>query len=128
MRIASFNVENMFRRAVALNLATWKDGKQILDQYARVNSLLQELVYTAAIKKSIVDALEKLGLKKSSETAFVILRENHGHLLKRPKTGPMQVIAGGRNDCIGWVELKTEAVEETATRTTAKVIHEVNAD
>ena len=23
MRIASFNVENMFRRAVALNLATW---------------------------------------------------------------------------------------------------------
>jgi len=128
MRIASFNVENMFRRAVALNLATWKDGKQILDNYARVNQLLQEPVYTAAIKKSIIDALEKLGLKKSNESAFVILRENHGHLLKRPKTGPMQVIAGGRNDWIGWVELKTEAVEETATRMTAKVIHEVNAD
>ena len=64
MRIASFNVENMFRRAVALNLATWKDGKVILDQYAKINSLFQEPVYTAAIKKSIVDALEKLGLKK----------------------------------------------------------------
>ena len=85
MRIASFNVENMFRRAVALNFATWKDGKVILEQYALVNSLLEEPVYTVSIKKSIVDALEKLGLKKSSESQFVILRENHGHLLKRPK-------------------------------------------
>ncbi len=128
MRIASFNVENMFRRAVALNFATWKDGKVILEQYALVNSLLQEPVYTAAIRKSIVDALEKLGLKKSDESQFVILRENHGHLLKRPKSGPMQVIAAGRNDWIGWVELKTEAVDEVATRMTAKVIHEVNPD
>jgi len=128
MRIASFNVENMFRRAVALNLATWKDGKEILDQYSLINSLFQEPVYTAAIKKSIVDGLEKLGLKKSNESQFVILRENHGHLLKRPKSGPMQVIAAGRNDWIGWVELKTEAVDEVATKMTAKVIHEVNAD
>ena len=128
MRIASFNVENMFRRAVALNLATWKDGKELLNQYARVNSLLQESVYTAAIKKSIIDALEKLSLQKSNEAQFVILRENHGHLLKRPKSGPMQVIAAGRNDWIGWVELKTEAVDEVATKMTAKVIREVNAD
>jgi len=128
MRIASFNVENMFRRAVALNLATWKDGKVILDQYAKVNSLLQEPVYTAAIKKSIIDALDTLGLKKSNESQFVILRENHGHLLKRPKSGPMQVIAEGRSDFIGWVELKTEAVDEVATKMTAKVIREVNAD
>jgi len=128
MRIASFNVENMFRRAVALNFATWKDGKVILEQFARVNSLLEEPIYTVSIKKSIVDALEKLGLKKNNENQFVILRENHGHLLKRPKTGPMQVIADGRGDFIGWVELKTEAVDEVATRMTAKVIDEVNAD
>ncbi len=128
MRLASFNVENMFRRAVALNLATWQDGKAILDQYGRVSSLLQETTYTAATRKSIVDALEKLGLKKSNESQFIILRENHGHLLKRPKTGPMQVVAGGRNEWIGWVELKTEAVDEVATRMTAKVISEVKAD
>src|SRR5437764_2120734 len=128
MRIASFNVENMFRRAVALNLATWKDGKVILEQFARANSLLQEPVYTPGIKAAIIDALEKLDLKKSSESPFVILRENHGHLLKRPKGKPMQVIADGRSDFIGWVELKTEAVDEVATRMTAKVIHEMNAD
>ena len=63
MRIASFNVENMFRRAVALNFANWKDGKVIREQYGLVNSLLEEPV-TVSIKKSIVDTLEKLGLKK----------------------------------------------------------------
>jgi endonuclease/exonuclease/phosphatase family metal-dependent hydrolase len=128
MRIASYNVENMFRRAVALNFATWKDGKVILEQYALINSLLQEPKYTTAIKKSILDALGKLGLKKSSESPFVLLRENHGHLLKRPKGKPMQVVAEGRSDWIGWVELKTEAVDEVATKMTARVIQEVNAD
>src|SRR5438045_7294244 len=115
MRIASFNVENMFRRAVALNFATWKDGKVILEQYALVNSLLEEPIYTVSIKKSIVDALEKLGLKKSNESQLVILRENHGHLLKRPKKGPMQVIADGRGDFIGWSNLRPEPFEKFPT-------------
>jgi len=128
MRIASFNVENMFRRAVALNQANWQDGKEILKQYSLVNTLLQEPVYTAPIKTSILDALEKLGLKKSSDSKFAILRENHGKLLKRPQSGPVQVVAGGRDDFIGWVELKTEAVNGVATQMTAKVIKEVKAD
>ena len=128
MRIASFNVENMFRRARALNLETWSDGKDILNEYARLNTLLQKPVYTAATKKAILASLEKLGLKKSNESTFVILRENHGHLLKRPKSGPPEVVANGRSDFIGWLELKTEAVNDKAVQMTAKVIHEIKAD
>jgi hypothetical protein len=29
MRLATFNVENMFERAAAMNLPTWADGKQV---------------------------------------------------------------------------------------------------
>jgi hypothetical protein len=105
MRIASFNVENMFRRAVALNQANWQDGKEILKQHSIINALLQEPDYTPAIKTSILDALEKLGLKKSSDSKFAILRENRGKLLKRPQSGPVQVVAKGRGDWIGWVDL-----------------------
>lgn len=30
MRIGSYNVENLFARAKALNLATWEEGRPIL--------------------------------------------------------------------------------------------------
>jgi endonuclease/exonuclease/phosphatase family metal-dependent hydrolase len=128
MRIASFNVENMFRRAVALNFQSQQDGRPILTEYAKLNNLLQEAEYKTPIKNKILASLEKLGLKKSNESKFAILRENHGHLLKRPKSGPPQVVAEGRSAWIGWVELKTEAVNGIATEMTAKVIKEVDAD
>jgi predicted extracellular nuclease len=128
MRIASFNVENMFRRASVLNLANPADAKPILNAYTKLAEVLQEPVYTTAIKNKILSLLDQLGLKKSNETEFVILRENHGHLLKRPKSGPPQVVAGGRKDWIGWIELKTEAVNDKAIQMTGKVIKEVDAD
>lgn|SRR2546426_958444 len=128
MRIASFNVENLFSRARAMNLDTWSDGKQILAEYSRLNTILQKPVYTAANKKAIVASLKKLGLNKSDESKFVILRENRGHLLKRPKSGPPEVVAKGRGEWTGWLELKTEAVNDLAVQMTAKVIQDVNAD
>ncbi len=111
-----------------MNLETWADGKPILAEFSRLNTLLKEENYTAAVKADILDSLNNLGLKKSDESKFVILRQNHGHLVKRPKTGPPQIIADGRDDWIGWLELKTEAVNEVATQMTARVVKEVNAD
>ena len=40
----------------------------------------------------------------------------------------MEVVAKGREDWIGWLELKTERVNEIATQNTARVIHDVKAD
>jgi hypothetical protein len=40
--LASYNVENLFERPRAMNLATWADGKPILEQHARINQLLNE--------------------------------------------------------------------------------------
>jgi hypothetical protein len=128
MRIASFNVENLFSRARVMNLAEWSDGKEILAEYSKFNTLIQKPVYSAADKTAILGSLAKLGLNKSDETKFVILRQNHGHLLKRPKTGPPLVIADGRGDWIGWLELKKQEVNEIATQMTAAVIKDVNAD
>jgi hypothetical protein len=62
MRIASYNVENLFSRAKALNLETWAEGRDILGEYARLNTLLQNAVYSAADRRAIIQALNALGL------------------------------------------------------------------
>ena len=43
MRIAVYNVENLFDRAKAMNLETWEDGRPILEKFAELNTLLGEL-------------------------------------------------------------------------------------
>ena len=39
----------------------------------------------------------------------------------------VEIVANGRGDWIGWIELAKEAVDETATRMTARVIRDIGA-
>jgi endonuclease/exonuclease/phosphatase family metal-dependent hydrolase len=128
MRIASYNVENLFSRARIMNQTDWSAGRDILTEYSKLNGLLQKETYTAATKTAILASLDKLGLSKADENKFVILRQNRGEFLKRPKSGPPEVVAAGRADWIGWLELKVEAVNEVATTMTARVIQDIQAD
>ncbi|HEX2890796.1 endonuclease/exonuclease/phosphatase family protein [Vineibacter terrae] len=129
MRIASFNVENLFQRARAMNGSTWAAGKDVLKNHAEMNRILGKPAYSDADKKRIVALMKALGIDKKDDGGdWVILRQNRGHLVTRRKNGQLDVVANGRSDWIGWLDLKYEAVDETATRMTARVIHDVGAD
>lgn len=128
MRIASYNVENLFERAVALK-PNWSEGREALEAHARVNKILNKPAYTQGDKELILGLLDQLGVLESDGGGEVArLRQNRGKLLKRPRAGGVQVVAQGRADWIGWVELKTKPVDELATRHTAMVLHDVGAD
>ena len=129
MKIASFNVENLFSRVRAMNLDTWSEGKPILEAYAKLNTLIQQPVYSPEDKQAIIAALKKLGLGgKDDGGPWAILRQNRGQLVKRATGGVMEIVATGRGDWIGWVELKREAINEAATRNIARVISDIDAD
>jgi len=40
MRIATFNVENLFSRPAALNFDTWGQGQPVLAAHARFNQIV----------------------------------------------------------------------------------------
>jgi endonuclease/exonuclease/phosphatase family metal-dependent hydrolase len=127
MKLASYNVENLFQRAVAMN-GTREEGADALAAHAELNATLSKREYTSADKKKIVQLMKDLGIdKKDDGGEFAILRQNRGRLVKRSQ-GKLEVVAEGRGDWIGFVDLKLEAVNEVATRMTAKVINEVRAD
>ncbi|MDR6781145.1 endonuclease/exonuclease/phosphatase family metal-dependent hydrolase [Paenibacillus peoriae] len=136
LRLASYNVENLFERAKILNHTEWVNGidsetrlvsgRDVLDGFAKLNALLAHPIYSSSDKVEIVRLMESLGLKESDESKFVLLRRNRGTFVTR-KNGALNVVANGREDWIGWLELTTEAVNERATQNTARVIRNVDA-
>jgi endonuclease/exonuclease/phosphatase family metal-dependent hydrolase len=129
MRIASFNVENLFERARAFDAADWDTGREVLALQSEINGILGQQAYTAADKARIVDLLERLGLATSDDgSPWVILRQNRGHLLTRHVGGQIEITAGGRDAWLGWVELKVGPVNALSTRHTAQVIKDLAPD
>lgn len=129
MRIAAFNVENLFDRAKAFNTSDEAETTRILDASAELNSLFEKPAYSDADKARMLTLMAVLDLEKSDRGEFVILRQIRERIVRRPRGGgPNEITKDGRDDWIGWVELKTEPVNEIAISNTGRVIRDVDAD
>jgi endonuclease/exonuclease/phosphatase family metal-dependent hydrolase len=139
VRLATFNVENLFNRAKAMNQTTWEQDEPVLEAFARFNALANQDPYSDPDKQEMLDLLETLQVLQRTSAghlrfnrnpfeAWALLRENRDDFIKQPPFGGVQIVATGRGAWIGWIELITELIDETAVRMTAEVIKEVNAD
>ncbi len=59
MRLASFNVENMFERPSVMNLPSWDDGKKVLKDFDDLINLIQNKIYSEQIKKEILQIMKR---------------------------------------------------------------------
>lgn len=128
MKIASYNVENLFDRAKAFNDDT-AESRQVVALEAELNTLFQKPVYEPADKQRMLVIMNELGILKTDSGTYVLLRKIRGQLIKRPRTGMgFEIVADGRADWVGWAELKTAAVNAIAIMNTGRVLRDVNAD
>jgi len=129
IRIATFNVENLFERPKAMNRENWSDGQQYIDDCSELNKLFSRDVYSDPDKERILGLLEKYGLDKVwGGNEFLTLRLVRGKLLAHPEGKRAEVTANGRRDWVGWVELRKEPIDDGAIANTARVIADVNPD
>jgi len=127
-RLAAYNVENMFDRPAVMDSDDWMRGAEVLAAHARVNELIQLAVYDADTRAEILEQLAILGLVRSDQSEFAILRKLRGRFLLRRRDGTTEVVADGHADRVGFVELTTEPVTELASTHTAMVMRDVGAD
>ena len=139
MRLASFNVENLFARAKVLNTATWEEGRPKLAAFERFNRTAQRRFYRKVDKAQMLRDLETLDVitRASSDSRLIrqpntaaqlaILRENRGDFMIERRATGIEIVATGRPDWIGWLELVVEPVDEVAIRMTARVIQDLAA-
>ncbi len=131
MRFATFNVENLFDRAKVFNETPPGQAnphQDIIDAVGELSGLFEQPNYTDNRKARMLELFDALGLLNSNESEFALLRRIRGKIIHRFRNGNREIVANGRDDWIGWVELKTEAVDEVAMELTARVIFDSNAD
>jgi endonuclease/exonuclease/phosphatase family metal-dependent hydrolase len=101
----------------------------VLEHFAEINSIFENTVYSDTDKARIIVLMRALGIdKKDDGGPFAALRQNRGRLLKRATLRAPEVVAKGRADWSGWVDMKQELVNEASTRNTARVVRDVNPD
>ncbi|WP_036478465.1 hypothetical protein [Myxosarcina sp. GI1] len=73
MKIAAFNVENLFDRARVFNRDSENATQEILDAVAEINGLFERDIYTDEVLDRMRELIEKLDLAKSDEGTYVPL-------------------------------------------------------
>lgn len=130
IRIATFNLENLFTRPSAMNKDSDAEGRQAIEDHAELNGIIAQDVYSPADKTRLIALSNhyKFHVLNPPASALVRLQKIRGQLFRKPKNGPLQVTATGRADWTGWFELKREDVKWQATFNTGRVIAENRPD
>ncbi|MGE0356486.1 MAG: endonuclease/exonuclease/phosphatase family protein [Burkholderiales bacterium] len=129
IRLGTYNVENLFRRARILNMRDEKETGSLLSEVAKLQKLLDRQSYTDAIKDDVFALSAKL-------VQYIDVRVDLGSLgawkKEPPKTGAtgyrVYKSCSGRGDWIGEITFKYSDFSDQQRMNTAAVVKALNAD
>lgn len=129
-KIATFNVNNLFRRPALLQLEGFSTtAKKVLNDITRLNELLEQSVYDAPTQAAIKTLLEKYDFHRQTKKPWFTINEVRNKLFQaKTKPARVEVKAAGRADWVGWVELVREDVSGASTENTARVLEVFKPD
>ena len=130
LRIATFNLENLFTRPSAMAQDAGAAGQRALDEHAELNRLIALPVYDAAVQARLIELERGYGFAHLNppSNALVRLDTIRGRLYSRSRSGGVSVAAGGRPDWTGWFELRRSDIRWKATFNAARVVAETRPD
>ncbi|MGZ9274747.1 MAG: endonuclease/exonuclease/phosphatase family protein [Nitrospira sp.] len=130
IRVATFNVENLFTRPVAMNQDDETTAREAIEDHAIANRIVSKETYDADDKAKLLELTDKYKWHylEAPKSALVQMQKIRGQLFRDTRTGPLEVVANGRDAWIGWFELRREDIYWKATFNTGLVLSEVRAD
>jgi endonuclease/exonuclease/phosphatase family metal-dependent hydrolase len=129
LRIASFNVQNLFTRARALNKDENSETTAILGRVAELQTLLAKAVYAPADKARILELYRGSGGGIALKD-YIEVREDRGKLFRKSGNAivGVQSKTNGRADWDGSIEFKRTKFNELTRKNTAQVLKDLRAD
>jgi len=130
MRLATFNLENLFTRPEAMIKEGWSEGRAVLNDIQRLQELIALDSYSEADRAAMVEILLHYGYEtRATRRRYFDIVETREKLLSWGQGGKdLKVVAAGREAWDGWVSLRRTRIEAAAIDNTARVIAALDAD
>jgi len=126
MKIATFNIQNLFHRDKSLLERPF--GKQITDWITELDTLMLQASKSFNQQDRIRELSFLIGFEKSRPRPYAVLRRKAGFLYMKGLSHSLENKAGELTNWNGWIELQTIPIQPGSTNHKAQVIADVNPD